>query len=351
MLGRLERGGVVIAQGVARVLASSAVAGELDHREPGGLGPTGREDLPLVPLKRPERGPDAIPARVERGVPPEVVADRLLLAPEDADGAPGLERAHRLVGPLIVVPLLAGRRVLGVGLPVAEEDGVPLHRQVGVEASPVDQRQPRFPDGRGGGPGRDGEVEGVVGGLDVPGEVDVREAEGLGVLVEAVRRAVGRQEGRERGARHVEEVADGVLVLRPGQATERRPSRGREPGVLRVGQRPIEPAEQGPRLVGRRPLPPFRRHLAGFDAIIDLRPACEVFRVGEVRLERGEVEPAFPRGPVMAAEASGFEDVADRRGHLAREALGRAPRQPGRQAGSDRDPDRDPPGHRALRRA
>ena len=226
-----------------------------------------------------------------------------------------------------------------------------MHRQVSDEAPAVDQREPRFPDGRGGGPRGDGEVEGVVGGLDVLREVDVRDVERVAVLVEAVRRAVGRQDGRRGGARQVEEVADGVLVLRPRQATERRPSRGREPGVLRVGQGPIEPAEEGPRLVERRPLPPFRRHLAGFDAIVDLHPAREALRVGEVRLGRGQVEPAFPRGPVMAAEASGFEDVADRRGHLAREALGRAPRQPGRQAGGDRDADRDPPGHRALRRA
>ena len=97
----------------------------------------------------------------------------------------------------------------------------------------------------------------MVGGLDVLGEVDVRDVEGVAVLVEAVRRAVGAAGRPESGdAGQVEQVADGVLVLGPGQAAERgdRPEAASLASSASV-KRPIEPAEEGPRLVGASAAP------------------------------------------------------------------------------------------------
>src|SRR6185295_11073523 len=44
-------------------------------------------------------------------------------------------------------------------------------------------------------------------------------------------------------------------------------------------------------------------HLAGLDAVVDLHPAGEVVDVGEVALERGQVEPALFRLRVVALDA------------------------------------------------
>jgi hypothetical protein len=70
-----------------------------------------------------------------------------------------------------------------------------------------------------------GDVERVVGSLDVLGHVDVRDVESIAVVVEAMRHAVGGKFALQRNSGQVEQVAQRVLVLdtrEPAQAGLRR---------------------------------------------------------------------------------------------------------------------------------
>src|SRR6185503_13860966 len=96
------------------VLAAAAVAGQLDDRQAGGLGAAGREDLALVPSEAPERRADAVLGRVDADERVEVRAERFVLVAEQADTGPVAERPPPLVGPLVDVLLLAGRREVRV---------------------------------------------------------------------------------------------------------------------------------------------------------------------------------------------------------------------------------------------
>ena len=146
---------------------------------------------------------------------------------------PVAKRAHALVGALVDVPLLAGRREVRVGLLVLQQHAVAVHEDVGDEAAAVRERDALLLDaGRPPAAWR-WRVERVVGRLEVLGQVDVRDVERVAVLVEAVGRAVGGQIARQGDARHVEQVADRVLVLGPRQPAQAaiaggwRPSRRR----------------------------------------------------------------------------------------------------------------------------
>ena len=143
----------------------------------------------------------------------------------------------RGVGALVDVALLAGRGEVRVGLLVLQQHAVAVQQDVRDEAAVVRQRDPPRPHRRRLRPRRDGEVQDVVRRLDVLGHIDVGDVERVGVLVEPVRGAVGGEVRLEGDAGHVEQVADGVLVLPARQAPDTGPS-------LAPGTRPLRGDER-----------------------------------------------------------------------------------------------------------
>ena len=148
-----------------------------------------------------------------------------------------------------------------------------------------------------------GQLQRVLGGLDILGEVHVRDVERVAVLVEAVCRAVGGQVALKRDARHVEEVANGVLILRAREPAQPGAARAREPRLLGGEQRLTQRLHHRSRVLRRRTRGLLRRHLAGRDAVVNFNPAREVLRIGEVRLERNQVQIPLLRVLVVAFSA------------------------------------------------
>ena len=100
------------------------------------------------------------------------------------------------------------------------------------------------------------------------------DVQGVAVVVEAVGRAVGA----------ASRLAEGCPADRAGRGRVfsystrvRRRSADRPEAASLASSAAVNDRSSQPRRVRdssrRRPLPPFRRHLAGFDAIVDLRPA------------------------------------------------------------------------------
>src|SRR4051812_47072737 len=66
----------------------------------------------------------------------------------------------------------------------------------------------------------DGHVEGLIGSLNVFGEVDMRDVKSIAVVVEAMSAPVGGKFTLERNARQVQEIAKCVLEFNAGQTSQ-----------------------------------------------------------------------------------------------------------------------------------
>ena len=139
----------------------------------------------------------------------------------------------------------------------------------------------------------------------VPREQPRRDGQDGGVVVEAERHVVGRQQGLGVDLQ-VEQIAHRVGVLQPVEPMNRR-----APRVGMVGrppvERPLEPSAE--RVVdGRlRPRAPGRRHRPRVQLLQDLLPHLGV---GAHLLQIGGVEGEVPgqRAPVVAGDAVAVED-------------------------------------------
>ena len=99
----------------------------------------------------------------------------------------------------------------------------------------------------------DGHVERLVGRFEVLGQVDVGDVQRVAVVVEAVRRAVGRQFALQRDAGQVEQVAHGVLVLDPRQPAHAGPALAGQLRLLRLDEHVVQRLQRRGGLRGRRP--------------------------------------------------------------------------------------------------
>src|SRR5262245_31764672 len=107
VLARFERRGIVVAEHVARMPAMPAVVAKLYGRQPCGFDAAIGQHFAFIPTKAEEGCFEAIIAWIEDREIQEVRIKRLVLMPEHAGAAAGLERADPLVGSLVNVPLLA----------------------------------------------------------------------------------------------------------------------------------------------------------------------------------------------------------------------------------------------------
>ena len=169
---------------------------------------------------------------------------------------------------------------------------VAVHEDMRDEAGGVGQRDPPLLHGRRLGPGGDGQVERVVGGLDVLRQVDMRDVEGVAVLVEAVGRAVGGKRpcrampGRSNRSRIV------FSYSARGQPAQRGPALARSRRARSASMRPsCQPGRH------RRGFPPasgracfFGGISPGCDAVMDLHPAGEVSASAKSGFRRREIE-------------------------------------------------------------
>ena len=132
----------------------------------------------------------------------------------------------------------------------------------------------------------DRQVERLIGGFDVLRQVHVRDVERVAVLVEAVRRAVGRQAALQRDAAACRTDRGSCSRIRRASGGERRCGSSRRCGFASAARSsPCSAFRDRSDFVRRRPRLLLRRHLAGRDAVVDLHPAGEVFGVAEVVLE------------------------------------------------------------------
>ena len=253
----------------------------------------------------PEGRADAISPRIERGEVQEIRVERLVLVPEEAHAAESVEGADPIVRVLVDVPLIARRGVFRVGLLVPQKDPVTVAEDVGHMPR---QRDVLLLEGRGIRPGGDGHVEREVGGLHVLRHVHMGDVERVAVLVEAVGGAVGGQAPLECDAGEVQEVAHGILIFPPREAAQGGAALAIEAGAVGGDEGPMQPFGHGRGgLGGGAPLLPGR-HLPGGDALADLHPSGEGLRVGEVGLQRRQVEAALAALGVVAFEAVGLEE-------------------------------------------
>src|SRR6266446_71438 len=119
----IERGSIVVAQNVAR---ATTPAVELHDREPRRLRAPRWQNLPLVPLETPKRRANPIAPRIRGRELAKHRLERLILMAEHAHAAPVVERTGVLVSTDANVILLAGRRVVRIGLLVLQQHGLAI---------------------------------------------------------------------------------------------------------------------------------------------------------------------------------------------------------------------------------
>ena len=138
---------------------------------------------------------------------------------------------------------------------------------------------------------------------DVAGQLDVRDVEGFARLVEAMRLGVFRQRLTDVEPRRAQEVAQGVLVFETVEATLHRAAFPADARVFSGLQSLLQLREVtgGGGRVGPRLL--HGRHFARSDLVVDLHPLGKNLRLGQVGLERRQVEVAFLGLGVVAFHA------------------------------------------------
>ena len=139
----------------------------------------------------------------------------------------------------------------------------------------------------------------------------MRDVEGLSGLIEAERLGVFRQNLLQVEPGSLQEVAHGVLVLEPIHAPfDGAALRGNLGGIL-TKQKRGEVTEVS-RLLGRvgtRLL--LGRHLSVGSSVEDLHPGLEGLRIGQVGLERRQIQAAFLGVGVMTLDAVLLEKRGD----------------------------------------
>ncbi len=300
--GAAGRDAVVVGDvrvGRARRARAVVLAGE-PHGDAAGRGPEGvtaEADAVAAGHGRPE----AVPAVGEA---------RDVVARDPADGL-------KLAGGGIRVADGEGRaEPADVGLRGVAEHRIchPVRRRVEDVAGEKPREGALVPGVMAGdGRGPPGEIrgkdlaQGVVGGREVAGQVDVRNVEGGGRLVVAVRLAILGELPANLQPWGRKEVAEGVLVFVAVQAAAQRAALARDALPVGRGDFPAEGAgEVGHR---RRVWAPFfgGRHLARGDAVVDPDPALLVGRVVGFESEGLEVEAALAVDVVVAACAVRLE--------------------------------------------
>ena len=165
----------------------------------------------------------------------------------------------------------------------------------------------RFPGGAG-----DDLAQGLFGGAEVTGHLDMGHIQRLPDLVEAVGHAVLGQMVPQLEPRRMEEIPQGLLILVPVHpALHRAPF----PGDLRAFCRQKCPAEkvgEGGQLRAGWTGLLFRRHLTLFHPVVHRSPAGAVGGDRGSEVERCQVQAALVRVRVMAFQAVAFEEGLDR---------------------------------------
>ena len=185
-----------------------------------------------------------------------------------------------------VAPRLAGGGKFRVRHLVAEQHAVAIHDDVRHESTRLHQRKSLLADSRRLRLRGDGQIERLVGSLDVLSEVNMRNVERVAVVVKTMGGAVGRKIARQSKARQVEQITHRILILGARQPPEAGAPFTAELFQFCADQRGAQPLRHRRGLLCRRTRLLFWRHLARIDTIINLHPAREGIWVGQVRLER-----------------------------------------------------------------
>ena len=158
--------------------------------------------------------------------------------------------------------------------------------------------------------GAHGEPADLAGGRDVAFHQGRRHRQHLGVVVEAEAGHVAREQ-RLSVDLQVQEILDGVDVLRAIHAARRDPSRvgcgGRHPVELR-----LERGYERPDVASIRPRAPLRRHLVAAELPYDLLEQLTV-EIGPAEVDRVEHHVARLQPFVVAGYAVAIEQRAGRR--------------------------------------
>ena len=247
-----------------------------------GLRRSDRLDRSLIPLKTPEREPQRIVSLVDRrDVEGRLVAGEV--GYEQADGAAALGDLlllHELLAVLEIIIGVRGRDVplhilestsewqRRIGLAILQQHEIAV-AQVHVELELPGGIDPPLERWRWRAPGGDRRRECPLRGVGVGRQMDGREVEAVGHLVEAGHLAVGRQERRDLQAGQGEQVAERVFIFAPREPPQAGSSAGRDPLAVGHEQLRVEPAGHGRDLPAVWPLLVGRRHLAGGDAVVD----------------------------------------------------------------------------------
>lgn len=148
--------------------------------------------------------------------------------------------------------------------------------------------------------------EGGLGGVEGRLQLDPREVEPLGRLVEAVADAILRQPVADVEMRQLENVAERVLVFVAVEPAERHAAVGRDVGLVGLfDERRKCSKEGGPFLF--RQVAGIGRHLPLRHAVVHEGELLADARIGEIGAEGGDRELALGRVGVVAVEAGGFE--------------------------------------------
>ena len=152
----------------------------------------------------------------------------------------------------------------------------------------------------------DRRAEGGLGGVEGGLELNPREVESLGRLVEAVAGAVFRQPVAYVEIRQKENIAERVLVFATVEPAERHASVGLHigpVGLLDEGRK--RGKQHGPLVVWQ--VAGIGRHLSLRHAVVHEGELLADARIGEIGAESGDREFALGRVGVVAVEAGGFE--------------------------------------------
>ena len=152
----------------------------------------------------------------------------------------------------------------------------------------------------------DRRAEGGLGGVERRLELDPREVETLGRLVEAVAGAVFRQPVADVEIRQEENIAERVLVFAAVEPAERHASVGRDVGPVGLLDEGRQRGKQGGPLVVWQ-VAGIGRHLSLRHAVVHEGELLADARIGEIGAEGGDRELALGRVGVVAVEAGGFE--------------------------------------------
>ena len=201
----------------------------------------------------------------------------------------------------------AAERQRRIGLATFQQHEIAVE-QVHVELKLTGGIDPPLERWRWRAPGGDRRRECPLRGVGVGRQMDGREVEAVGHLVESGHLAVGRQERRDLQPGQGEQVPERVFVFAPREPPQPGPSTGRDPCAVGREQVRVEPAGHGRDLLPARPLEVGRRHLAGSDPVVDPHKRFQDGGIGEIAGNHCQIKAGLGRFARVACVAVPLEE-------------------------------------------